>query len=73
MALPKELLSKKIKYLNCNDCPEWGEELNFICVDGKCKDNGLICSICRSKNHQKCKVMPLKKFLHDLSQKVESK
>ena len=58
----------KINYLECIEGKSHeGEKLNFVCIDLKCKENGLICSVCRSETHKNHKVMPLKMFLSDLS------
>lgn len=43
-----DIKNTKMKYLECNngDLHE-GEILNLVCIDPTCKDNGMICSICR--------------------------
>ncbi len=44
--------NKKLKYLECNigDLHE-GETLNLVCIDAKCLNNGIICSVCRLEKH----------------------
>ncbi|EGR28180.1 hypothetical protein IMG5_181090 [Ichthyophthirius multifiliis] len=49
-----------------------GECLNFICYDPECKNNGILCSICRIESHQNHKTIPLKLFLSDITNKIQN-
>lgn len=66
--MEKTIQGKKITYLNCDkgDLHE-GEALNYICLDNKCTDKGIMCSICLNQNHSKHNHMPLKIFLSQIS------
>lgn len=58
-----------IKKLNLTyaKCPHGdlhsGEVMNLICVDSNCGRRGIICPICRMKNHEDHEILPLKVFL----------
>ena len=57
----------KIKYMECNqDKSHEGENLNFVCLNEGCRENSLICSMCRNDKHQKHHTKPLKFYLQEL-------
>ena len=59
--------SYKIKYLECqrNKTHE-GEFLNLVCLHDACKDDSLICSMCRNDQHKGHVTYPLKFYLERL-------
>lgn len=44
-----------------------GEPLNIVCLDNKCSEQMLICSICKSEEHDKHATQPLKMYIDHLS------
>ena len=49
------------------------EELNLLCIDKKCKSQGLICVICEELDHKKHDTIPLKNFIGILRRSVHNK
>lgn len=50
----ESIKGKKIQYFNCDKGNlHEGEALNYICIDEKCKNKGLMCSICLNEEHEK--------------------
>ena len=44
----------KVRYFNCDVDPQHADEsLNYVCLDKKCRNKGLLCSICRNSGHEK--------------------
>lgn len=52
------------------ECPlgdlHTGEVMNLVCVDSTCSKRGLICPVCRMKNHDEHQILPLKLFLDEV-------
>ncbi len=48
----EEIKKRKLNYLNCNfgELHE-GEQLNYVCIENKCKEIGLICPVCKTIKH----------------------
>lgn len=61
----------RIKYLTCGKELHEGESLNLVCVQQKCTNSGLICSLCREK-HEGHRIIPLKVVLANLKDKMNS-
>lgn len=54
---------KRIVYSNCNIDDHTTEPLSRVCIDDKCKNKTLICSLCEQLNHKGHKTVPLKTIL----------
>jgi hypothetical protein len=46
--------------------------MNFVCLDEKCAENSLICSMCREEGHKGHLTQPLKLYIEALKQQCES-
>ena len=58
----------KLRYFPCKKGGDHdGEVLNYICLEQKCKNKGLICSMCKL-NHKDHTTMPLKMLLQGLKE-----
>ena len=62
----------KIKYTECTrDKLHEGELLNFVCLHEECRDDSLICSMCRNGKHKSHPTHPLKFYLEQLKKDYE--
>lgn len=54
----------KIKYMECQkDKMHEGEYLNLVCLNDSCRDDSLICSMCKNDKHKGHTTSPLKFYL----------